>query len=206
MAVSTSRPRNCRRVSSPAIMRVIHLMAEQAHKARPTQPIFGVSAVSSALTTVNALNTTLGALSGTNVSVNGNTAINVSNSGSNFHSAGTGYNNVEVFNVTGFSLNNGQTLTIYGDATGDAVVFNFTSDAPNPWEHCSHRGINRRPSHFQCRRRQQPHRRAHSGHQQRRRLALFPPIPFSGHLPGPERPGQRDQFQRPGAHLRWRQP
>ena len=38
---------------------------------------------------------------------------------------GPGYTNVRVFNITAFGLNNGQTLTINGDANGDSVVFNF---------------------------------------------------------------------------------
>jgi hypothetical protein len=82
--------------------------------------------VTSALNTVNALNTTLGALPGTNVAISGNTTINASNG--TFSASGTGYTNVRVFNVTNFSLNNGQTLVINGDANGDSVVLNSTSN------------------------------------------------------------------------------
>ena len=84
---------------------------------------FGVAAVTSALDTVNALNITLGALSGTNPTINGNTTINAS--AGTFHASGNGYTNVRVFTITAFNLNNGQTLTINGDANGDSVVFNF---------------------------------------------------------------------------------
>ena len=87
---------------------------------------YNVSAVTSALNTVNALNTTLGALSGPSTTVNGNTTINAING--TFSASGTGYTNVRVFNVTSFSLNNGQNLTINGDANGDSVVLNFTSN------------------------------------------------------------------------------
>ena len=93
--------------------------------ARPGTANFGVSAVSSALTTVNALNITLAALSGTNASVNGNTTIDALTG--LLSASGTGYSNVRVFNMGSFSLNNGQNLTINGDANGDAVVLNFTS-------------------------------------------------------------------------------
>src|SRR5262249_31563112 len=86
---------------------------------------YNVSAVTSALNTVNALNTTLGALPGTNVAINGNTTINASNG--MFSASGTGYTNVRVFNVTSFSLGHGETLRINGDANGDSVVLNFTS-------------------------------------------------------------------------------
>ena len=84
---------------------------------------YNVSAVTSALNTVNALNATLGALPGTSPTINGNTTINASNGG--FSASGPGYTNVRVFDITAFSLNNGQTLTINGDSNGDSVVFNF---------------------------------------------------------------------------------
>jgi hypothetical protein len=82
---------------------------------------FNVAAVASALNTVNALNTTLGGETGTHISINGNTTINAS--------AGTlDGNGNRVFTVDSFSLGNGQTLTINGDAAGDSVVFNFSSN------------------------------------------------------------------------------
>ena len=86
---------------------------------------YNVSAVATALNTVNALNTTLGALSGRNLSVSGNTTVNASNG--IFSASGAGYTNVSVFNVTSFSLNNGQNLTINGDGS-HSVVLNFTSN------------------------------------------------------------------------------
>jgi len=75
---------------------------------------FGVAAVNNALSTVNALNTSIGALPGASLSINGNTTVNAS--------PGT----LTVFDVSSFSLNNGQTLTINGTA-GQLVAFNFTS-------------------------------------------------------------------------------
>jgi hypothetical protein len=84
---------------------------------------YNVAAVTSALNTINALNTTLGNLSGTNLAVNGNMTVNA-NAGM-FSASGTSYTNVSVFNVTSFSLNNGQNLTINGDGT-HSVVLNFT--------------------------------------------------------------------------------
>ena len=86
---------------------------------------YNVAAVTSALSTVNALNTTLGALPGTNVAINGDTTINASNG--TFSASGAGYTSVRVFNVTSFSLMHGQTLTINGDVNGDSVVLNFTT-------------------------------------------------------------------------------
>ena len=87
---------------------------------------YNVAAVTSALSTVNALNTTLGALPGMGVTISSNTTINAING--TFSASGTGYTNVRVFNVTSFSLNNGQTLTINGDPNGDSVVLNFSSN------------------------------------------------------------------------------
>jgi hypothetical protein len=55
---------------------------------------FNVPAVTSALSTVNALNTTLGALPGTSVAVNGNTTISASDG--TFSASGTGYTNVRL--------------------------------------------------------------------------------------------------------------
>jgi hypothetical protein len=90
---------------------------------------YGVPAVASALNTVNALNSTLGALSGTTAVISGNTTINALNG--TFYASGAGYTDIRVFTVdlSKFSLNNGQTLTINGDANGDAVVFNFLGSA-----------------------------------------------------------------------------
>jgi uncharacterized repeat protein (TIGR01451 family) len=90
---------------------------------------YNVAAVTSALNTVNALNTTLGALPGTNVAISGNTTINASSG--TFSASGSGYTNARVFTVTSFSLNNGQNLTINGDANGDSVVVNFPASVGN---------------------------------------------------------------------------
>ena len=62
-------------------------------------------------------------MSGPSPTINGNTTINAING--TFYASGTGYTNVRVFTITAFSLNNGQTLTINGDANGDSVVLNF---------------------------------------------------------------------------------
>ena len=84
---------------------------------------YNVAAVTSALSTVNALNTALGSLTGPSPTINGNTTINAIDG--TFYASGTGYTNVRVFTITAFSLNNGQTLTINGDPNGDSVVLNF---------------------------------------------------------------------------------
>jgi hypothetical protein len=89
---------------------------------------FNVAAVTNALNTVNALNSALSGVSGTPISISGNTTINAS---TGVLASGSGFTNVEVFNVTSFSLNNGQTLTINGD--GHDVVFNFTSSTNFRW-------------------------------------------------------------------------
>src|SRR5262249_52002032 len=84
---------------------------------------FGVSAVTSALATMNALNTTLGALPGTNVAVNGTMTINASDG--TFSASGPGYTDARVFTVSAFTLKAGQTLTINGDANDNSVVLNI---------------------------------------------------------------------------------
>ncbi len=86
---------------------------------------YNVGAVTSALATVNALNTTLGGLPGTSINITPNKTINAIDG--TFSASGTGYTNVRVFDVHNFSLNNGQPLTINGDANGDSVVLNFTN-------------------------------------------------------------------------------
>jgi uncharacterized repeat protein (TIGR01451 family) len=90
---------------------------------------FSVPAVTSALSTVNALNTTLGALPGTSTPISGNTTINASSG--TFSASGAGYTNARVFTVSSFQLNNGQTLTINGDANNDTVVINFPASLGN---------------------------------------------------------------------------
>src|SRR5262249_29304077 len=83
---------------------------------------YGVSAVTSALNTVNALNSTLGALPGTGVAINDNTTINASSG--TFSASGAGYTNARVFTVSSFVLNTGQAITINGNGT-DSVVINL---------------------------------------------------------------------------------
>jgi hypothetical protein len=83
---------------------------------------YGVSAVTSALNTVNALNSTLGALPGTSIAINGNTTINAASG--TFSASGAGYTNARVFTVSSFLLNNGQAITINGNGT-DSVVINL---------------------------------------------------------------------------------
>ena len=71
---------------------------------------------------VNSLSTSLGGLSGTNISFNNaNQTVNES-SGTLQTSNNVSY---RVFNVTSYSENNSDTVTIVGDGSGDPVVFNF---------------------------------------------------------------------------------
>jgi hypothetical protein len=65
--------------------------------------------VTSALSTVNALNTTLGALPGANTTINGDKTIDAISG--ILSAAGPGYTNVRVFEITAFSLDNEKTLT-----------------------------------------------------------------------------------------------
>jgi uncharacterized repeat protein (TIGR01451 family) len=83
---------------------------------------YGVSAVTSALNTVNSLNSTLGALPGTSVAINGNTTINAASG--TFSASGPGYTNARVFTVSSFLLNSGDTITINGNGT-DSVIINL---------------------------------------------------------------------------------
>lgn len=95
----------------------------------PTSTNFSVTGVTSALSSVNSLNATLGGATGTNISFNlsGSTTQTVDeSSGTLFTSGGVTY---RVFNVTSFNTTNGNTISIVGDGSGDAVVFNFTSNA-----------------------------------------------------------------------------
>ena len=88
---------------------------------------YNVSAVTSALNTVNALNTSLGGESGTNVSIgtgNGQTLTINATAG-----VSDGHGN-RVFNVTGFNTTNSDLLTINGDG-GDSVVLNFVGLSAN---------------------------------------------------------------------------
>lgn len=93
----------------------------------PSSVNYNVSAVSSALSTVNSLNSSLN-VAGTSEH------INLSGSGQSLtinQSAGTlrTINGVtySVFTVSSFIFNNGTTLTINGNGSGDPVVFDFSS-------------------------------------------------------------------------------
>ena len=87
--------------------------------AGPTSVNYSVAAVTSALNTVNSLSTTLGALSGTSLAINGTQTINAS-AGNQVTVGGITYS---VFNVTSYSENNGNFVTING--SGNPVVLNF---------------------------------------------------------------------------------
>jgi hypothetical protein len=84
-----------------------------------------VAAVTSALSTVNALNTGLGGLSGTKISITGTQTIDESSGTPQTYNG----HNYRVFTVTSFSAVNSNTVTINGDGSGDVVVLNFTSSA-----------------------------------------------------------------------------
>jgi hypothetical protein len=86
----------------------------------PTSVNYAVAAVTNALNTVNSLNSSLAGL-GSNLAINGTQAINES-AGQLDTVNGVTY---RVFNVTSYTENNGNLVTINSDGTGDAVVFNF---------------------------------------------------------------------------------
>lgn len=81
---------------------------------------YNVSTVTSALATANALNSSLAGL-GSNLAINGTQTINES-AGQLDTVNGTTY---RVFNVTSYNEGNGNVVTVNGDGTGDAVIFNF---------------------------------------------------------------------------------
>jgi choice-of-anchor A domain-containing protein len=87
----------------------------------PSSVNYGVAAVTSALSTVNSLNSSLGALMGASLVINGTQTINES-AGQLQTVNGVTY---RVFNVTSYSVGNGNVVTINGDGSGDPVVFNF---------------------------------------------------------------------------------
>jgi choice-of-anchor A domain-containing protein len=91
----------------------------------PTSVNYNVSAVTTALSTVNGLSTSLGGLPGTSITLN-NANQTVNESSGELQT--TGGNTYRVFNVTSYSENNGDVVTISGDGSGDTVVFNFTSN------------------------------------------------------------------------------
>jgi hypothetical protein len=91
---------------------------------------YNVAAVTNALTFVNDLNSGWGGQVGTDVSIGGNTTINASSGMLHTIIVDGQSETAEVFDVTAFSLGNGQTITI-NDAAGSNVVFNFLSSLGN---------------------------------------------------------------------------
>jgi len=91
---------------------------------------YNVAAVTSALNFVNDLNSGWGGQDGTDVSISGNTTINASAGMLHTIIVDGQSETAEVFDVTGFSLGNGQTITI-NDVAGSNVVFNFLSSLGN---------------------------------------------------------------------------
>jgi hypothetical protein len=88
----------------------------------PTSVNYNVSAVTTALTTVNSLSSSLAGL-GNNLTLTGNETVKES-SGQLKTINGVTY---RIFNVTGIAstMGNGSMLTIVGDGSGDPVVFDF---------------------------------------------------------------------------------
>lgn len=86
----------------------------------PTSVNYNVAAVTNALAAVGGLNTSLSGL-GNPLTINGTQTVNES-AGMLDTVNGVTY---RVFNVTSYSENNGNLLTINGDGSGDPVVFNF---------------------------------------------------------------------------------
>ena len=86
----------------------------------PTSVNYNVAAVTTALNTVNSLSSSLAGL-GNSLVINGTQTINES-AGQLDTVNGVTY---RVFNVTSYSENDGNVVTINGDGSGDPVVFNF---------------------------------------------------------------------------------
>ena len=87
----------------------------------PTSVNYGVAAVTSALNTVNSLSSSFVGQAGTSLAISGTQTINAS-AGSLDTINGVSY---LVFDVTSYSENNGDVVTINGAPSGDVVVFNF---------------------------------------------------------------------------------
>jgi choice-of-anchor A domain-containing protein len=96
----------------------------------PSSVNYSVSAVTTALNTVDSLNSSLAGLGN-------NLVINTQQSGTQTVDESAGLHETingvaySIFNVTSYQANNGQMLTIVGDGTGDPVVFNFGSGIGN---------------------------------------------------------------------------
>jgi len=96
----------------------------------PSSVNYNVAAVTSALNFVNDLNAGWGGQDGTDVSISGNTTIDASTGMLRTIIVDGQSQTAEVFDVTAFSLGNGQTITI-NDLAGSNVVFNFLSSLGN---------------------------------------------------------------------------
>jgi hypothetical protein len=83
---------------------------------------YDVTAVTSALNTVNALNSSLGGVAGFGITISGTQAINASQGTPFTDGGGVHY---LVFNVTSYSEGNTNQVTINNDPTGAVVVLNF---------------------------------------------------------------------------------
>jgi putative adhesin/PEP-CTERM motif-containing protein len=86
----------------------------------PTSANYSVAAVTTALNNVNSLNSSLAGL-GSGLAISGTQTINES-AGQLDTVNGITY---RVFNVTSYSVGDGNLVTINGDGSGDPVVFNF---------------------------------------------------------------------------------
>lgn len=91
----------------------------------PTSVNYGVSEVTSALNTINSLSTSVGGSMGTF-----GTAITFNNSNQTVNESSGALETVNgvtfrVFDVTSYSENNGDVVTINGDGSGDPVALNF---------------------------------------------------------------------------------
>jgi choice-of-anchor A domain-containing protein len=86
----------------------------------PTSVNYSVAAVTSALSEVNSLSSTLGGEAHTDVAISGNQTIDI-NTGT------LDANGNYVFNITSYSENDGNVLTLVGDPGGHSVVFNWAA-------------------------------------------------------------------------------
>jgi PEP-CTERM motif-containing protein len=93
----------------------------------PTSVNYNVANVTSALTTVNNLSSNLAGAPGSNLAISGTETINAS---SGMLDVVNGHD-YRVFDITSYSENDGNVLTIIGDAAGDIVVFDFGSGLGN---------------------------------------------------------------------------
>lgn len=89
----------------------------------PTSVNYNVAAVTTALNAIGNLSTSLGGLPGTSITFN-NASQTVNESSGELQT--TGGITYRVFNVTSYSENDGDVVTINGDGSGDTVVFNFS--------------------------------------------------------------------------------